>query len=1010
MKSLNLLLLLFLTLIITYIAKPQNLVIDGSFENYVLLPDGFSVSEGEIKNPESDCGQDFIMNCLCDRITNVTYDYPKFSNLWTVCKGWVNPSYNLEFESNIYFDNSTPDYFNANVGSPYLCSDNNLTPARGKSVEVPSNMGNYYNTSRLPLVPRFLTYPHHGDAYIGMWTARGNSNAIPPYTEYIAQKLDQTNQNNYLKEGNKYNISFRVSRARTYIHTKYGAYTDSGHFLKKLSLFLWDEPLKLDDTGLEGIKTTEFQKEKFMVDEHNDTTGYLTAEGEEEWNLISEVFIPEKKLNFIYIGNFDYDIDSLGSSLLKVPDQISTANAIPDTSLQDVQAIYYYVDSVIIDSIGTVEVCDCDSLEFDVVFRPPHSYTKDTVCEAIYVKVEGQSDYCKLSKLRYREGLGDWEYLSIIDDLNLTKLENGIYYPIDTVCYNDSRDNDTILYNFEFKNYGVNSYSCTKPLSNVIKRLECPCEWILKEGLDSIDNNKLAIRLESQYIGKDSNNNCCYNLYFINNGSQPILTDLFEIKIDGTDNPFQNLNPTSEYYFENGRHRWILPYHQISKGDTLQLGSICISDSIPVKIFWNLYTKSKSNSYIKCILPTITIQPHILTCDECCPDVYLIYNIESNIDNCCIYITDFSNGGCSVSEKYFKIDNGLEEEINLPYELCEDNSDMKFRVKLYDENESLVCIKNYDFSEEVENCDCCEFTDINVIRDINYTGSGCKFNIGSIYNTCGFDNNTLVEYGKFNDMIYDSLGTFVFGSETNWEYILEDCDIDTLVFKFIDNNNVVCEKTLILECQTCEGVFIKVELQGDTNSCCLRLVNKKIYDDDNCKYYLNYAYEYEDIPVSINLNGTGFSEINFDSDTIVICGTSRRNYNDSLDYANSFERFLPSTRFYYGIYDKYGNRICRDRASIICDYFENYYEKSIEDNKSEQELITNNIVRLNTFNSKTLFLAIYDLKGNKLLDRNFENLDSQNLDYNLGNLTSGVYLISVELESGYYNKLINVVK
>lgn len=219
----------------------QNLVTNGSFETYVTLPRGISASVYQIQYPLTGCNLDYIMECLCDRTINTTYNYPKDSTRWDICKGWINPAY--DYRISAFATNATPDYYNADVDSN-LCPGNNDGPSPSLLVDVPKNAGNYYNPTKKKLVSRFETYAHHGNGYIGMWTARSGDSTLPPYTECIAQKLDRIDTANYLKPGNIYNISFRVSRASMFIPN--GAYTESGHYLKRLSMFLWDEPLLLD--------------------------------------------------------------------------------------------------------------------------------------------------------------------------------------------------------------------------------------------------------------------------------------------------------------------------------------------------------------------------------------------------------------------------------------------------------------------------------------------------------------------------------------------------------------------------------------------------------------------------------------------------------------------------------------------------------------------------------------------------------------------------------------------
>lgn len=764
-----------------------------------------------------------------------------------------------------------------------------------------------------------------------------------------------------------------------------------------------------------GIKTNEFQKETFMVYQHNDPSGYLTAEGSDDWNLVSENFVPEKKLNYIYIASFDYDIDSTGSSLLKMDSLIKSTSSYPDTSRVKFQSIYYYIDSVYIDSVGTIATCDCNALDYEILFRPVHVLKQDKCCEVVYLKVNGQVDYCKLSEIRYKEQFGDWNYVSLIDDLGIAKIENNVYYPIDTICAERWEKGELKNYEFQFRTYNNNNFSCTENHNNTVDCNECPCDWIFLEGRDPIDNNKLAIRLESTYLGKDNNNNCCYALRFINNSPSPILTDKFVINLTGTTNILQNTNSNVIFENKSGFYGWYFNDRQLLPGDTLELGTICISDSIPVQVFWNLVDMI-NNKESRCTGPKRPV-PNILTCAECCPDAYLNYEVKKTLSQCCVIIKSFDDNGCSASVKFYKVVGNIETEIYLPFSFCNTNSAYHLKIKQFDENDSLICVKEYYFNDQLENCDCCEFTDIELYQDNEYEGTGCKYLINSIYETCGFDSTYIVEFGKLSSTTYDSLGAFNYGNELDWEYLLSDCDIDTLVFKFIKDGNVICEKTKIVECQTCEGASVSIMPSLDTNLCCFTIITKS---NLGCPYYFKYVYEKEDIPTNIDINGSGFFPITAMSDTIIICGKGERQYNDSVIYDN---HILPHTFFHFGIYDKKGNLLCQNEASRVCsnifdppvDQTNNqFFDKSNISKKSansvEQLLITNNKIMLETFRSKSLSIIIYDLNGVKLIERNLDNIISIEYEFNLGNLTSGVYSLIVTHETGHYEKLIKIVK
>lgn len=141
-------------MLVSYVhSNAQNLVTDGSFENYLFLPESISTHKALIDHHKYyNCYQDYVMNCLCDRGLNVTFNYPKDSTRWNICNGWLNPSYYLWGYGQDY---SSTDYFNEDVDS---------STCFGKSflVDVPINFTNLYRFDFLNYNARFLTYPHHG--------------------------------------------------------------------------------------------------------------------------------------------------------------------------------------------------------------------------------------------------------------------------------------------------------------------------------------------------------------------------------------------------------------------------------------------------------------------------------------------------------------------------------------------------------------------------------------------------------------------------------------------------------------------------------------------------------------------------------------------------------------------------------------------------------------------------------------------------------------------------------
>lgn len=849
-----------------------------------------------------------------------------------------------------------------------------------------------------------------------MWIFRSHNSALPPYSEYIGQKLDNIDTNNYLKPGVIYNVSFRVSKGRPFRNDRI---SDTGHFLKRLSLFLWDEPLKLQE-GSWGIKTTKFQKDRFMVNEHNDPSGYLTAEGMESWNLISENFIPEKKLNHIILGSFDFEIDSTGKSLMKIPDQIIGSNSIPDTVLTDLQSVYYLIDSVTIDSIGTVPTCDCDEFDIDIYINSNHIKNKNKCCKIIYVKIDNQEDYCKISDIRYREFPFEWEYINI-SDIELLQLPNGQYFPIDTICYEQSRDGDTAKYIFEFKPYGKNEYSCIKSYEDIVTCGDCPCDWIKTEGPkpDIYEQNKFSVRLQPENIGRNENNDCCFDLKFFNHSKNPFFVERFRLYIEGG-GVFTNTN--NELIYErnivsNGdssiAYDWFLNNGQLFPWDTISLGTICLSDTNTTKITWDMVKSVNSDNSTNTCFLGYRMMTTELNCDQCCPDTKIYYEIKTSTEGCCINLKSFDNSNCGQFLKFFTINDTIETEINLPFLLCEINEEIKLRVRIYNEYDSLICIKNYDFSEQIENCDCCEYLSVNLFQDTDYIGPGCKFMINTIDETCGFDSTFVVEYGKLNDEIYQSLGFFNFGRDSSWNYTLNNCGNETIIFKIKKDGITVCETSEFIECQTCEDVNINLNHLPDSSRCCVKVV---LNSNVGCPFYFKYDFEFSDISESIDLNGSGFSLISALSDTIIICGSNRIISSDSLNNPNHL--LGSAVILYYGIYDKFGNLICKNRHRYSCTMLSKaevdpIFNSNILTNSNiagVQEIITDNTLTINTATSKYLKLIVYDLNGSTIMEREIINISSNQTNVLLDNLTSGVYSCKIVLEYEIYNKLIRVVK
>lgn len=141
-----------------------------------------------------------------------------------------------------------------------------------------------------------MTIPADGKAYVGLCIKRHKTGG-KPYTEQISQTFTNPDTSNYMREGYKYNVSFKVAKGKP--GTMW-----SEHSLKNVSALFSDKSIMINSRR--GYKASDLQKKYFMVSDHDNPSGYLTSYS---WQTVSETFIAEKDLKYMAIGLFDVNID-----------------------------------------------------------------------------------------------------------------------------------------------------------------------------------------------------------------------------------------------------------------------------------------------------------------------------------------------------------------------------------------------------------------------------------------------------------------------------------------------------------------------------------------------------------------------------------------------------------------------------------------------------------------------------------------------------------------------------
>ncbi|MER3328470.1 MAG: hypothetical protein RIF34_02740, partial [Candidatus Kapaibacterium sp.] len=716
--------------------------------------------------------------------------------------------------------------------------------------------------------------------------------------------------------------------------------------MKRISALFWDAPILAHSKT--GYRASDVQKQHFMVNEHDNPSGYLTSKS---WQTVSEVFIAEKDLQFMGIGVFDVNIDwnNYNNSLL--PDSLVTPDSNASTAHQD---IYYYLDDVKVINMGPANTCDCDDLDQDIRLFATHTQLPDQCCTIVHLKVDGQQNECRINGFRWRSThSGSWNEVSFIDRLGIKQVEDGIFVPIDTICVDEKYDGTPVKYYFEFKTLR-GSFGCEKELDVTVDCAACPCDWALDSIPDSGDSTKNAIRLETSFVSRDSANNCCFDIVFINNTPMPISGDKFKLsKFNGDIESFSGSSDDKIEFINNPtKYEWLLTNGQIAPYDTLNLGTICITDSSSIMLYWDLLLASTiDGKYVSCFGNAIP-PPVNLSCSECCPDAKLTFEKVNNVDDCCILVKSFDNGGCGERNWFYNVEGTTETGISLPYEFCADNSDFKLRIKVLDENDTVICTKNYDFSDLVFECSCCDNLVIDVKEDKSYTGTGCKYVIDRFLNdsNCDFGSSTTIEWGYVDSLGYHYEGVKDYDEYESWVYYLSGCESKTIRFNLKDDGNVICSKDVTIKCQECSDLdfsfvnadFDSVLYQGQyrPKDCCINV----IFGDapsGNCNYYLKAFYFQENLQMQVDTNDPALQNISSSYDTLQLCAP----------YPNpqgpNHQQGAFSIQASIGIYDSDGNLICSFNPERICHDSTDYTSLPTKVNIDlDKKLVTDGILSL----------------------------------------------------------------
>lgn len=982
MKKLLLSIIILLSL---YEVKSQNMIYDGSFENYLYLPVMFS-TDGYQTNPLDTMFGDILTNCLCHRANSIDMIYPINISKYSLCQGWFNAGY----RSSHGISYATSDYFNKNV-------DPTSNFGFARYVDVPINFANSKDDSDNPLIPYVPAEAYDGKGYIGVFTKRQRTGQVA-YTEIVAQTLDAVNSENYLREGGIYDISFRVRRTKN-------SYT-TPHSLKKLSMFLWYQIPDDLYNSYRGIITNDMQKKYFMVNKHDNPSGFID---DTNWVLVHQRFTAPHDLNYVFFGSFDL---YAGQKDIIINDSLITP--IDDSSgiYKGLQVTYHYIDSVVIDSVGFIDTCDCGVLNSDIQFLSETMGKPGECCRVIFLKISNQTGNCRISEFMWDKVDTEFEFDTVnINDIGQLSLPNDIYYPVDTVCYDESLNNSAFTYTFKFRTFGSKEFRCQKDFNDTIDCYDLPCTWLRDSMPDPDYPSKLAVRLEIISNGINAEGQCCYDLVFINNSPYKINADLLNLNMSGSEFTRAPSNYDSVYIQNNSHQDWY-SFDGFDAHSNFTLGTICIDQGVTAKLNWNISFLSELPNKFYCFEPRF----EELSCGVCCPDIELFKTIVKDSINCCVII-DSLHQTCGDSVLYYKIENGDEVPIALPYQLCADNSDLKLRVKIYD-HDTLYCVKNYDFSEIIENCSCCSNLFLDVRKDDTYTGSGCRFLINRIYGFGGCDLDsatTQIEYGKVVGGAYQYIGIMNYNDYDAWLYTMSNCEKDTLRFKFIADSSEVCSKDIIVQCQTCENLninvikeYIKTETFGDGpnetqiqfSSCCIDIEVQNL-DSGSCDFY---GIFYRNTPVleRINIYDNEENKLKSQKDTITICGATE-------EVTNGLTGTVSGT---YAIYDANGNLVCSMHYEHTCEGFNPNWGKLAQsaDIDMQQILVKDANLHLKLKPTKKLNYQLYNLRGQLIYREDNSNNEKTELEINTAGLVNGIYSVYIETDYGIIVRILKVVK
>ncbi|TNE33934.1 T9SS type A sorting domain-containing protein, partial [bacterium] len=683
------------------------------------------------------------------------------------------------------------------------------------------------------------------------------------------------------------------------------------------------------------------------------------------------------------------------------------------SSLDGIQILYHYIDSVSIDSVGFIDTCDCGTLNQDIQFHSETRGKAGECCRVIFLKISNQLGNCRISEFLWDKIDGVFGYDTVnINEIGHLELHNDIYYPVDTVCYDESLNNSILTYDFKFRTFGSKEFRCTRIFYDTLDCYDLPCTWLKDSLPDPNDPSKQAVRLEITSNGTNSEGQCCYTIEFINNSPYKINADLLDLSLsDGiftrAPSDFTSIfNPT------NTHQDWY-SWEGFEAHSSFTLGTICIDQGVTATIKWILkrYVPEQIYGDFNCFEPRY----EEISCGVCCPETELFKTIVQDSTNCCISL-DSLHLNCGDSAQYYKLQNGFEVPISLPYLLCADNSDLQFRVKIMD-HDTVFCIKNYDFNQIVQECSCCNNIFLDIMKDDSYNGSGCRFIINRIYglNGCNIDSTVAkIEHGKVVNSIYQKIGTIDYNNYNTWLYTMNNCQKDTLRFNFIVDSALICSKDVIVQCQTCEDLNINVireyehteyynggnDFQIQITSCCID-IEVQNPDSGSCDFY---GIFYQESPVlnRINIFDNGENKLHYSKDTLTICGGA-----DAL--SNGYTGSVSGT---YAIYDANGNLVCSMHYEHTCEGFNRVFSKLAKNNDidMEQILVRDENFKLKLQPTKELNYKLYNLRGQLLYREDSNNNEKTELVINTANLTNGVYSVYIETDYGIIIRLFKVVK